>query len=347
MKVESLSEIRTLVGSPDFLAWWHELSVARDAEAAAAERFDELLTQSTLMDFRADLAQKNAIDTLYRAGSCEDSAAKLLADATDVENRSFEVVATYEEHRFKVSEIWYRLGAAEKSMEEIRERVAGLRDLVEASGADRARRREAEAELSGAEVDQRKAEREHRQIHDDYERETQRKLRLWDEVERMWASSAEMNLLVSEKRAEGKKIRHRAERLFREAEERKARGRALRTEADQQSQERSKDEERLAQLMRDARERFGCAVGEEFLYWRQREDQNGAFCVSLIEDPENYNIEIKPLGIYRVEKQRGIEFLEPAQEARRQEDSDQRFEEYFLRGRKGRNREAPVATARD
>jgi hypothetical protein len=99
--------------------------------------------------------------------------------------------------------------------------------------------------------------------------------------------------------------------------------------------------------MRDARERFGCAVGEEFLYWRQREDQNGAFCVSLIEDPENYNIEIKPLGIYRVEKQRGIEFLEPAQEARRQEDSDQRFEEYFLRGRKGRNREAPVATARD
>ena len=117
-----------------------------------------------------------------------------------------------------------------------------------------------------------------------------------DEVERMWASSAEMNLLVSEKRAEGKKIRHRAERLFREAEERKVRGKALRIEADQQSQERSKSAERLAQLMRDAREKFGCAVGVEFLYWRQREDQNGAYCVALIDDPDNYNIEIKPLG---------------------------------------------------
>ena len=231
-------------------------------------------------------------------------------------------------------------------MEEIRERVARLKGVVETAGADRAARREAEAGLSGAEVDQRRAEREHRQIHDDYERETQRKLRLWDEVEQMWASSAEMNLLVNEKRAEGKKIRHRAERLFREAEERKVRGKALRMEADQQSQERSKSAERLEQLMRDARERFGCAVGVEFLYWRQREDQNGAFCVALMDDPDNYNIEIKPLGIYRVEKQRGVEFLEPAQEARRSEEGDQRFEEYFLRGRKGRVRETSAETAR-
>jgi hypothetical protein len=256
MKVKSLSEVRELVASADFMAWWQELSAAKDSEADAVERFDELLTQSTLMDFRAELAQKNAIDTLYRAGGCEDSAAKLLAESTDVENRSFEVVATYEEHRFKVSEIWYRLGAAEKSMEEMKERVGTFKDLVEKAGEDRARRREAELELSAAQVDQQKAEREHHQIHDDYERETQRKLRLWDEVERMWASSAEMNLLVSEKRAEGKKIRRRAERLFREAEERKVRGKGLRTEADLQSKEKGKHAERSAQLMRDARERF-------------------------------------------------------------------------------------------
>jgi hypothetical protein len=53
------------------------------------------------------------------------------------------------------------------------------------------------------------------------------------------------------------------------------------------------------------------------------------------------------LGIYRAEKQRGVEFLEPAQEARRAEEGDQRFEEYFLKGRKGRDREASIETARD
>ncbi|MHB8416875.1 MAG: hypothetical protein ACYDCL_02295 [Myxococcales bacterium] len=339
MKVKSLMEVRELVGSADFLGWWQELSQARAAEAEAEDRFDELLTQSTLLDFRAELAQKNAIDTLYRAGACEDAAAKLVADATDVENRSFEVVAAYEEHRFRVSEIWYRLGAAEKALEELRERGTAAKTALGAEGGDRARRREAEAAVAGAEVDLRKAEREHRQIHDDYERETQRKLRLWDEVERMWASSAEMNLLVSEKRAEGRKIRKRAERLFKEAEERKTRSKALRAEADQKSGERAQHAARREQLLRGARERFGCAVGEEFLYWRQREDQSGAHCVSLIDDSEDYNIEVKALGIYRAEKQRGVEFLEPSHEKRRVEEGDQRFEDFFLKGRKGRVRE--------
>jgi hypothetical protein len=344
MKVKSLSEVKELIASPGFLAWWQELSAARGAEASALERLDEIMTQSTLMDFRADLAQKNAIDTLYRAGGCEDSASKLLADATALENRSFEVVATFEEHRFKVSELWYRLGAAEKGLEEIRERVQRFKELIEAAGADRAKRREAEAELSGAGVEQRKAEREHRQIHEDYEREAQRKMKLWDEVERMWASSAELNLLVSEKRAEGKKIRRRAERLFREAEDCKQKGRALRAEAEQQSHEAAQRAARSAELMRAARELFGCAVGGEFLYWRPREDQSGALCLSLIADSDAYNIEIKPLGIYRVEKQRGVEFLEPAQEAPRHEEEDGRFEEYFLKGRKGRIREVAAET---
>ncbi|HUB09234.1 MAG TPA: hypothetical protein VMB50_19680 [Myxococcales bacterium] len=342
MKVKALAEVRELVASADFQGWWEELSRTRVAEVVAADRFDELLTQSTLLDFRAELAQKNAIDTLYRAGSCEDAAAKLVAEATDVENRSFEVVAGYEEQRFHVSEIWYRLGAAEKALEELRERVAVDRGALEQAGADRAKLREAESILAEAEVDLRKAEKEHRQIHDDYERETQRKLRLWDEVERLWASSAEMNLLVSEKRAEGRKIRKRAERLFKEAEERKTRSKALRADADQQSAERARHSERLAQLLQQARERFGCAVGEEFLYWRQREDQSGAYCVSLIDDSEDYNIELKALGIYRAEKQRGVEFLEPSQEKRRADEGDQRFEDFFLRGRKGTIRQPPT-----
>ncbi len=345
MKVTSLSEVKELVASADFLAWWEDFRRERAAEAAAAEHFDELLAQATLVDFRAELAQKNAIDTLYRAGACEDAAANLLAEATEVENRSFEVVATYEEHRFKVSEIWYRLGATEKAMDEIREQIEATTKALADGADDRSQRREMEATLAEAEADLRKAEREHRQIHDDYERETQRKLRLWDEVERMWATSAEMNLLMTEKRAEAGKIRRRAERLFKEAEERKGRAKALRQDADEQSRQRTEHADRLAQILSTARDRFGCAVGEEFLYWRQRDDQTGAYCVSLIDDSDDYNIEIKALVVYRAEKQRGVQFLEPAHEGRRPEEGDQRFETYFLAGRKGRVRkEDPAPT---
>jgi hypothetical protein len=339
VKAKSLGEVQALIGSAGFVDWFGELSRGREAQQETSERFDEILTQSTLMDFRAELAQKNAIDTLYRAGECEDTAAKLLAEATDIENRSFEVVATYEEHRFKVSETWYRLGAAEKSVEELRERVASLRAQLE--DGDPARRREADAALAAADDELQKAEREFRQIHDDYDRESQRKVRLWEEVERMWARSSELNLLVHEKQVEGRKIRQRAERLFREAEDRKGKGKQLRQEADEQSLLKEKHTERIAQLLQDARERFGCAVGEEFLYWRQREDQTGAYCVALILDSDSYNIEVKPLTLYRVEKQRGVEFLEPGREGRKIDESDQRFESYFLVGRKGKPRSRP------
>ncbi len=338
MKVKSLGEVRDLIGSPEFRDWWDGFQEERSAEARAAERFDELLAQSTLMDFRAELAQKNAIDTLYRAGAAEDTAAKLIADATELENRSFEVVAAYEEQRFKVSEIWYRLGAAEKAMEDARERLEAARAAVQRIGDDRERRREAEARVSAIETELRKAERDHRQIHDDYEREARGKLRLWEEVERMWSGSAELNLVVAEKQAEASKVRKRAERLFSEAEERKRRAQALRGEADEQSRSKTEHADRLAQLLKEARERFGCAAGTEFLYWRQRDDQQGAFCVSLIDDSDDYNIEVNALGTYRVEKQRGVRFLEPAREGAGTHESDQRFEAYFLQDRKGRVR---------
>ena len=328
MQAKSLAEVRELVQSQEFRGWTDELAKSVAAEAAAAEHFDELLTQSTVMDFRAELAQKNAIDTLYKAGECEDAAARLLAEATDIENRSFEVVATFEEQRLKVSEIWYRMGSKEKSVVELRDRTAALREAKK------------EGEAAEAEANLRKTEREHRQIHADYERETQRKTRLWEEVERMWAQSAELNLVVAEKRLQGRKIRARAERLFREAEERKASGKNLRVEADRESSTRGAYQSRIQELLRDARERFGCAVGDEFLYWRQREDKDGAYCVPLIADSENYNIDVRRLSIYRLQRQRGVEFLAPVP-AVDVPLAEGRVEEFLLSGRRGVRRPEP------
>jgi hypothetical protein len=66
-----------------------------------------------------------------------------------------------------------------------------------------------------------------------------------------------------------------------------------------------------------------------------------AYCVPLIEDQESYNVDVKALSIYSVERQRGVSFLEPAVAGPPSvEEGDRRFEEYFLTGRKGEVRSA-------
>jgi len=314
MRAKSYAEVKEVLASADFRGWLEELIRATQSEREAAERFDELLTQSTLLDFRAELAQKNAIDTLYQAGECEDQAARLNAEAEELENRSFEAVARFEAHRVKVSEIWYRLGVLEKAVQEQRDRIG-----LESPG-------QGEHEL-------RKREAEHRQVEEDYRRETKHKEGLWSEVEALWQTSAEKSLLLHEKEVQGRKVRKRAERLFREAEDRKLRSRKLRADADEQSAQRGTYRLRITELLVEARQRFDCAVGEEFIYFRQREDNDGIYTVSLIGDSESYNVEVKPLGLYRVDRQHGVGLLAPAAEPRATTPAESRFEDFFLSGR--------------
>jgi len=263
------------------------------------------------MEFRAELTQKNAIDTLYKAGEHEDTAANMLFEATDLENKSFKGVGEFEEQRFRASESWYRLGAAEKKVSDLKDKKG---DPSELNTAERA--------LQAAQQE--------------YERENNRKMRAWDEVERLWARSAEVSLLVAEERALGKKVRKEAEGLFALAEDRKKRSKELKAEVDACAQTVEHANAKVSALLLAARERFGCATGTDFLYFRQKDDQRLAYCVSLVEDKDGYNIEVRPLAVYSVDRQRGVAFLEPARaQSPSLEEGDRRFEDYFLKGRKG------------
>ena len=284
MRAKSYAEVREVLTSADFRGWFEELGRATQAQKDAAERFDELVTQSTLLDFRAELAQKNAIDTLYQAGECEDLAARLNAESEELENRSFEAVARFEAHRVKATEIWYRLGAIEKALQEQRDHTAPRAELA-------------------------KREEEYSLVEAEYRRETEQKEKLWSEVEQLWQSSAEKSLLLHEKTVQGRKVRKLAERLFREAEDRKLRGRKLRMDADEQSVRKGKQQKRIAELLQEAQGRFECAVGEEFLYFRQKENREGIYAVSLISDADSYNLEVAPLAIYQVDRQHGVGLL--------------------------------------
>jgi hypothetical protein len=317
MKPKRLNEVLALLDQPELQSWWAEVQKRRAELEVAQKQQKELLSEASLTEFRSELSQKTAIDTLYRAGEFDDAAASMLFEGTDLENRSYRAVSDFEEQRFKVSEIWDRLGAAEKMLDERRESHA------------KANSKKSEAELKAA-------ERTYRTTCDEYERETGRKNRLWDEVERIWARSAEVNLLVAEHRLRAKRVRKEAEALFAEAEEGKRRGADFRAKADAASSRCEAAELALRATLDRAREQFGCAVGNDFLYFSRKENPKVAFCVSLIEDHDNYNVEVLPLSVYLVDRQRGVAFLEPSTgRAASAEEGDRRFEEYFLRGRKG------------
>lgn len=311
MKQKRLNEVRALVASADFQAWWSQLLAVREGLREAEERYEELLGQGTLTEFRAELSQKNAIDTLYRAGEHEDVAANMLFEATELENKSFKFVEDFEHQRIRASDTWYRLGAAEKHLEEAREKKHSAGEVLA-------------------------LEKGLRQVTEDYTREDGRKARLWDEVERLWARSAEVSLLVAEQRVLGKKVRKAAEGLFGMAEERKQKSKDLKVETETAASAVEAAKARRSGLLEEAREKFGCSAGTDFLYFRHREDQRLAFCIALLEDRDGYNLEVKPLAVYQVDRTRGVAFLEPARAASlSQEEGDLRFEEYFLHGRKG------------
>ena len=228
MRIRRLPELRELVTSSEFLEWWAELVKARNAVADAEAQRDELLAQLTLIEFRAELTQKHAIDTLYSAGEHEDGAARSLAESADLENRSFPGVAAFEEQRFKVSEIWYRLGAAEKAFDDAREQ----------------RRPQNELET---------LDRRFRTLADEYEREMARRKRLWEEVERLWTRSTEVNLVTCEERVLARKVRRESEALFGLAEERKKKAQALKIDVDAAAAMFDKTRQSLATVRARAR----------------------------------------------------------------------------------------------
>jgi hypothetical protein len=328
MKSIRLAELRQLVDGAAFTAWWADWSQAAQSLAEARARHEELVSQAETMAVRSELAQRGGVEAFSRAGEAEDGATRAVAEAQGLENRALELVGEYEEQRFRTSDLWVRLGGAERGLEDRRESAAKPRE------------KRARARVSG-EAAVEAAERQVEALREQYEAEDKKRARLWDDVEAAWAASFERSLLGAEHGLAAKRVRREAERLFEEAEERRVRAKQLAADAEAAGRERREAERRRAALLADARDRFGCAPGEAFLYWRHRDDRRSAFAVALADDADSTNVEVKALRIYAVGRARGAAFLEPARDglALTVEEGDRRFEEYFLGPRKGARRD--------
>jgi hypothetical protein len=262
----------------------------------------------------------------------ESEGTRWTAEAQERENRALGLVGEYEEQRFRTSDLWVRLGGAEKNLEERREaRGKGARDGGRSRG---------ESTL-------RELERQHQLLGEEYAAADRKRARLW-ERSRPSGRRAERSLVGAEHGLVARRIRRDAERLFKEAEERRARAKQLAADADAAARELRDAEARQAGLLSAAREKLGCVPGTSFLYWRHKDDKRSAFALALADDPEAANLEVKALAIYTVGRQRGVTFLEPARDGLgvSADEGDRRFEEYFLGPRKGVRRDQEGGPAR-
>lgn len=338
MRAIPLRELRELLKAEHFLAWWAEYGASLEDERGATARAEQLGEQHRLAELEAEAAQRRAIDTFSAAGVAEEEAARIGAEAQAHEVRALEQVGRFEEQRFRTSDVWYRLGGAERQVEVRREALAGP------AGAD------PEAEKARAQTDAalRQAERQLRTLRDEYAEEDRKRSQLWDEVEAAWERSFERSLLAAEHGTRSRRIIREAERLFKEAEERRARAKQLREQLDEAERGAAEAARRKAGLLDAARERFGCMAGEAFLYWRHPDDQRAAWAVALRDDASPGSPPVKALEAYAVNRIRGVAFLQPAREGLplSVERGDRRFEDWFLGPRQGARREGEAGPVR-
>jgi hypothetical protein len=332
MKALWLREVLAILQRDDFIDWCKSRENLEQKLLAVKIRHEELLAQVTLMDFRADLTQKKAIDILYQAGEYEDVAAQLIAEASEIENKSYEAVANFEMQRIVCSDWFGRMGKAENDVLKTQDGIREKQALIEANKkSDQSKKPQQELKLKQSEVG--RNERDPREASATYERENNRKIRLWEEVEQLWVRSLDINLSVSERKHRSKRARQESEQLFKQAEQFKQSAEVLKRECDQASQRQVDLQNQIDELRSSARRLFGCLVGEEFLYWPRRESNKEVYCVPLADYPDGFNIELRMRNVYLVNRQRGVEFIEPVPpfgEVR--EEQDKRIDAFFTAG---------------
>lgn len=287
MKAKWIDEVGEILDSQTFKDWLGALERARRELKVAVEKHEELLTQVNLLDFRAELMHRRAIDTLERANFLEDESASLANEAAQLENDSFEAVSQYEMQRSKTTELWQRLGAYDVEIEE---------------AADASQKK--------------RLEKQRDKVNLDYEREDARKQKLWAEVERLWVRNIGKSLELREKRRKAQIVRAEAEGLFAKHEAEVVQAQELRARADQVAVEREEKERTLKATYDEARDRFDCLLHQDFLYWSAREDNKVVYAVPLIADRDNYVVELKPGRLYRCPHDKGIDALERISQVR-------------------------------
>ena len=280
MKAKWFDEVAVILQSDQFHTWLERLERSRKTLRLLRERHEEVLTQVNLLEFRAEIAHRKAIDTLERANHLDDESIGLSNESAEIENASFEEVSQFEAQRAKCTKLWETLGAVDMQIDEAK------------GGGDVAR-----------------LTRQREKLATEYEREAERKQELWVEVEALWVRSIDRSLALHEKRHKAKVVRSEAETYFQQQSSESKQAEVLREEASTLAEQLAGAEAEVTTCCAEARENYECLLHEDFLYWSAREDNKLVYATPLLHDTTNYAVELRPGAVYQCPHQRGLDEL--------------------------------------
>ena len=322
MKSYRVHSLQELVKSSEFLSWHGKHSEMSAGLLELENKREQLEFDLNNARYRADSFQNFADDTLFKAGDLEDQSARSEARYAEIENDSFQLLSDFEDKSREEEQARIVLHGIEKVLEDYKERrddrsgQAGQNDSKLKELVDEIASLEKQAGVARAKFDE----------------ETKLREALWEKVETTWSNAFRANMARSEFAYQGRRIHSKAESYFAKADE-------VRKEVAELSDEIAKTDERLASAkadrarhLDDAKKNFDCTVVDEFLFWPNTDDVHAALCVPLIDEQSHFNIQIKALKVYQIERDKGLDFIEPVPDEKLNDD-DPRLNSFFNEGR--------------
>ncbi len=266
-----------------------------------------------------------AVEMMFRAGELDEQAAKFHAEYAAVENQSLEALAAYESQRMRATQNWMVWHAAEKRVEDVRAEINEVSTELEAEkkrNGDVSRLSDRLAELAKQRDQLAMAAVEAKGESD---RQYAERLRLWELVEDSWHRSLRANLARSEYAYQARRSRSEAEELFA--------GSALESTLSEEDATAAVDREERAYFehLDAGRDLCKCVLIEEFLFIPITDDSKWVWCVPLVDEPDEFNVQLTRLAIYQIERGRALDYIEPVAvaELESSEDDDPRLDAFF------------------
>lgn len=327
-------EVRELLRSEVFRAWLRRYHIVREELKNARLKRNSLDLEAQTLALQADATQRLGDERLFAAGEAEDAAARAQAAHADIENSSFEKLSRFELERSRATGSWQEADRLEKLLDDDRQKIEELRDR-----ADKARRAQsAEGNNEADRIESRMRElqeglarkdKEVAQAREKMNALTHDKERLWEDVQVLWGKAFRAQMERSEWSFQSRRARAEAESLFGQQA-------AERHQIDQAKKERAaitqrirELEEQYADAKKNASEEFHCALLDEFMFWPQQENVQGAWVVSLFSVTHHLNIQVHELQLCQCDRQKGLDLIEPVPDEHEASREDARLEAFF------------------
>ncbi len=309
IKAKRVQDVREILRSSEFVRWYEQYDTV-SAELRAVRLADpDILTH-----------------TILRAGEYEDLTHQAEATYASLDG-SFETLSAFEQQRTITSGAWEALTSLEYRLANARQDASDLRTRLSAMKKESNANADAlhiESELKVKEREVSDLAQKVAQGQEWFERETKLRDEMWKIVENAWSTTFRANMARIEYGFLGRRLRAAQERLA-------GGGQSDRTEDSMVAEtEQARLEGELAELLRQAEEMYDCVAIAEFMYWPHQDDMRAALCVPLVGDMEFLNIQVNRLLVYKVERAKGLNFIEPLPQT--SEDADAEADGVRLEG---------------